>query len=184
MTVPRRSFAALRMTEKGNQPATKERRFKSVNKLLAGIIFIAFSAHIAPVWAGSAVLPTISWYETSTAGGTENSNTFATPVTGGASILYSIACYNYDTSNPKVVMLFDAASVPANGTVATRGMIPLAAATSANQPSYNSLGIAQGGLPFRKAVTFAASTTGKTLTVDTTSGGNIHCAASYSPYQF
>jgi hypothetical protein len=127
-------------------------------------------------------LPTVSWYETSTAGGAENSNTFGTPPNGGKTTLYAIACYNYDTSNPKVVMLFDAASVPTNGSVATRGMIPLAAAASANQPSYNALVIAEGGLTFVNGITFAASTTGKTLTIDTTSGGNVHCDASYSPY--
>jgi len=127
--------------------------------------------------AGSASLPTVSWYETPTANGTENSNTFG----GGPSVLFSMGCYNYDTANPKMVMIFDVAAMPVNGTVATRGMIPLPPAVSANQPSFNSLTIAQGGAHFNNGITFAASTTGKTLTADTTSGGNIHCAASYRP---
>lgn len=126
--------------------------------------------------------PTVSWYETSTAGGTENSNTFGAPtMVGNKSTLYHITCLNYDASNAKVVMLFDSLSVPANGTVATRGIMVVAAAVSATQPSAASLVIPQGGLTFVNGITFAASTTAKTLTVDTTSGGNIHVIASYSP---
>jgi hypothetical protein len=127
-------------------------------------------------------LPTVNWYETSTSGGTENSNTFGIPQTGGKTTLYAMACFNYDTSNPKVVMLFDAASVPSNGAVATRGMMPIPAATSANQPGFTSMTIAEGGMTFSSGITFAASTTGKTLTIDTTGGGNVHCAASYGLY--
>lgn len=141
-----------------------------------GCLIILFCLSVSSAYA-LGMLPTVNWYETSTAGGTENSNTFGVANT----ILYSMGCYNYDTTNPKVIMIFDAASVPVNGTVATRGMIVLSAATSANQPSSNSLLIAQGGLIYRTQVTFAASTTGKTLTVDTTSGGNVHCTASYAP---
>ncbi|MBV8452098.1 MAG: hypothetical protein JOZ29_07460 [Deltaproteobacteria bacterium] len=147
--------------------------------IIATIIAATFGVLCAaqPARADIASLPTVSWYETPTASGTENGNTFG----GGPAVLFSMGCYNYDTANPKVVMIFDAAALPANGTVPTRGMISLPPATSANQPSFNSLGIAQGGVGFTHGITFVASTSGKTLMADTTSGGNIHCAASYRP---
>jgi hypothetical protein len=138
--------------------------------MMLGLALFAGPAH------AQTTAPTVNWYETSTAGGTENSATIHI----GRTLLYSMACFNYDTSNPKVVMLFDAASVPANSTVATMGEIPLSAAPGSAQPSQNSITIAQGGLPFWTGLTFAVSTTGKTLTVDTTTGGNVHCVASYA----
>jgi hypothetical protein len=73
--------------------------------VLAAAAAILFYAAIA----SAAVLSTVEWYETATADVTENSAT----IRGGRSLLFSIACLNYDT-NPKVVMLFDATSVPAD----------------------------------------------------------------------
>jgi hypothetical protein len=124
-------------------------------------------------------LPSVNWYETATTSGTENSNSLG----GGPTTLFALGCCNYDVVNPKVVMLFDAAAVPSNGAIPTRGLLPLGVAVSANQPQCNSLVIAQGGEIFRTGITFAVSTTGRVLTVDTTSGGNVHCAASWSVAQ-
>jgi hypothetical protein len=140
-------------------------------------IGVMLAACMLATLASAQTLPTVNWYATSTAGGMENSNT----IRSGRSILFSIGCFNYDTSHAKIVMLYDSTSVPANGTVPTMGVIPLAQATTTSAPGMNSMTIAQGEVPFRNGITFAASTTGETLTVDTTSGGNVYCVASYSP---
>jgi hypothetical protein len=68
-------------------------------------------------------------------------------------------------------MAFDAASLPANGTV-PKMQLSLPAAQAAAQPSCSSFGLPAAGVTLYNGLVVAASTTGKTLTVDTTSGGN------------
>jgi hypothetical protein len=89
----------------------------------------------------------------------------------GPHILVLAAAVNYDASNAKVAMVFDSATLPANGAIPVL-VVPLAAALSATQPTPGSFSLPAAGVKFQNGIVFALSTTAKTLTVDTTSGGN------------
>jgi hypothetical protein len=91
--------------------------------------------------------------------------------TSGPRTLTLAAAENFDTSNAKVLMLFDATSLPTNGAIPVLA-VPIAAATSATQPSPGSFSLPTQGFQFQNGIVFALSTTAKTLTVDTTAGGN------------
>lgn len=125
--------------------------------LFAGVLLLAQSA--------GAVSPC---YTTKTQSGTENSVVLPWPV--GATMELAAVC-NYDTSNAKMAMIFDASALPANGSPADY-VVPLAAAASATNPTCASVGLPGGGVPVLVGIVAACSTTAKLLTVDTTSGGN------------
>lgn len=110
------------------------------------------------------------YYSTSTASGTENSAVALKAAGTGSDVVNLAGACNYDTGNPKVAMLFDSAALPSNGVVPI-AIVPLAAAAAAAQPTCASFSTP---IPFRFGIVIACSTTGKTLTVDTTSGGNCY----------
>ena len=95
-------------------------------------------------------------YRTKTAAGMENS-----AVTRFNSLSLAAVC-NYDTTNPKMAMIFDAAALPAN-TTAPDYFGPLAPATSANLPTCASFAIPKTGVIVANAVVIACSTTGSLL---------------------
>lgn len=114
-----------------------------------------------------------NYYSTLTTTGTENSAVAFKATTPPTSILQLAAACNYDASNPKIAMVFDATSLPANGNVPI-AIVPLAAAGSV-LPTCGSFSTP---IVFANGIVLACSTTGKTLTVDTTSGGNCYFEAS------
>jgi hypothetical protein len=71
----------------------------------------------------------------------------------------------------EVAMCFDSATLPATGAIPIAAC-PLAPAASTPAPSSCSFALPFDGLPLSKGLTCACSTTGQTLTTDTTSGGN------------
>jgi hypothetical protein len=100
--------------------------------------------------------------------GTENSAITYVAANGSVQKLLLVAVQNYGAS-AEVAMLFDSATLPANGA------IPLAscalAAGTANAPAQCSLSLPADGRVMKLGTVVACSTTGKTLTVDATAGG-------------
>lgn len=125
--------------------------------IFAGVLLLAQSA--------GAVSPC---YTTKTQSGKENS--YVLPWPAGATMELAAAC-NFDTSNAKVAMFFDATALPAAGAPPDY-LVPLAAAASATNPTCASVGLPGGGVTLATGMVAACSTTAATLTVDTTSGGN------------
>ena len=122
---------------------------------------------------------TVNYYSTKAASGAEN---YAVIANAGTVPLVQpvrfIAACSYNSAAPEVVMLFDALSLPANGT-APRMEFSLPAAGGTNAPSCGSIPLPPGGVDFFKGVVVAASTSGKTLTVDTSGSGNTFFEVGY-----
>ena len=114
----------------------------------------------------------VNFYSTTAASGTEN---YAIVPNAGGRLVPEparlLSACNYNLAGPEVVMVFDASVLPANGAV-PKMQLPLPAATGSNAPSCGSFSLPAGGVTFYSGLAIAASTSGKTLTVDTTSGGN------------
>jgi hypothetical protein len=118
-----------------------------------------------------------SEYDSQAAGNSGVVTGTALAVNGGAStltlaapiILLSVQPTNFSSTLTLYFMLFDAASLPANGTVPVRAPVALAPGqTAAIQLSDNNSEMKEG-LPFFTGLVWAASTTPATLTVDTSS---------------
>jgi hypothetical protein len=115
----------------------------------------------------ASALPT-NWYSTGASTGTENSA--AIPIQPGG-VVNLIAIVNDSTSLALTGMCFDATSLPGNGAVPRLPPVPLqAGSTSAGTPG--SLALPRDGFQVINGLVCACSTTAKTLTVDTTSGGD------------
>jgi len=99
--------------------------------------------------------------------GSEN---FAVVTNAAGKTITLVGALNFDTSNAKVVMMFDATALPSSGAVPLVS-VPIAAAISATQPSPSSFSFPTG-LTVQNGIVVACSTTAKTRTVDTTAGGN------------
>jgi hypothetical protein len=114
----------------------------------------------------------VNFYSTTAASGTEN---YAIVLNAGNGAVPEparlLSACNYNPVSPEVVMVFDAMVLPANGAV-PKMQLPLPAATGLNAPSCGSFSLPSGGVTFYLGLAIAASTSGKTLTTDTTSGGN------------
>lgn len=87
-----------------------------------------------------------------------------------------LSAVSYNTSAALVAMCFDSATLPADGSAASVAALlsqcSLATATAAAQPSTCSFSLPNEGVGLVSGLTCACSTTGKKLTVDTTSGGD------------
>lgn len=109
------------------------------------------------------VVPCYSTLDSAPVTGVEKGQqVFARPVT-----LTLAVGTNYDTANPKVLMIFDTASAPTTGAV-PRYQLTLLPAVSANQPSQLSLSIPLDGVSFNSGLYVGCSSTGKTFTLDAT----------------
>jgi hypothetical protein len=143
--------------------------------IVGGLLFAAF------LYAD-----TVSFYATGMApasgatsvSGTENSAVVVITPASKRNTLLLAAVQNYDAANPKVAMVFDAAALPANGAI-PRAACALAAAPGAANPSQCSLSLPGDGTGVGNGIVIACSTTGKTLTVDVTSGGNCYFQVAY-----
>jgi hypothetical protein len=138
--------------------------------LVAGAILFGLTSRPTPVRAQS----TANFYSTAAASGTENYAAIRNA--GGTGVpepVRLISACNYNSGAPEVVMVFDAGALPANGSL-PKMMLPLPASSGSNAPSCASFSMPAGGVTFYAGVVVAASTTGRTLTVDTTSGGNSY----------
>jgi len=133
----------------------------------AGAALLAVVAMPQLVTAGTA-----NFYSTTAASGTENYAVISNA--GGVAIpepVRLISACSYNSSAPEVVMVFDAKALPANGAV-PKMELPLPASGGNNAPSCASFSLPANGVALYKGLVVAASTTGKTLTVDTAAGGN------------
>jgi hypothetical protein len=153
--------------------ATHARR-KRVNPASLIVLLAMAASPRAATAAG-----TMNFYSTSAASGTENfaviSNAGTVPIPQPVRL---IAACSYNFAAAEVVMVFDANALPANGT-APKMEFSLPTAGGANAPSCGSLALPAGGVSFDKGVVIAASTSGKTLTVDTASAGNTFFEVGY-----
>jgi hypothetical protein len=140
--------------------------------------FIVLLAIALSPWAAFAQA-TVNYYSTAAASGTENyaviANAGTVPI---AQPVRFIAACSYNSTAPELIMLFDAKALPSNGTVPKMEFV-LPAAGGANAPSCGSLPLPPGGVSFHKGAVVAASTAGKTLTVDTASSGNTFFEVGY-----
>jgi hypothetical protein len=131
--------------------------------------------------AGAAFADRISYYATgqppasgaTSVSGTENSAVVAVNSPTKQYTVLMVAVQNYDAANAKVAMLFDAGALPATGA------IPLAAcaapaATGVVAPGQCSFALPGDGRGLVNGLVVACSTSGKTLTVDGTAGGNCY----------
>lgn len=133
----------------------------------AGALLLAMATMPQLVAAGTA-----NFYSTATATGTENYAVISNA--GGVAIpepVRLISACSYNSSAPEVVMVFDAKALPANGAI-PKMQLPLPASGGNNAPSCASFSLPAGGVTLYAGLVIADSTTGKTLTVDTTPGGN------------
>lgn len=110
-------------------------------------------------WAGKS---------THTGTGSENSEILFT----GPSWIHYISACNYNTTGAETVMVFDSPTSVSNGAEPDLPRLALAAAASATQPTCGVMALPETGVQMSKGAWIACSTTPKTLTVDTTSGGN------------
>jgi hypothetical protein len=113
----------------------------------------------------------VNFYSTAAASGTENYAIVDNSGGFAPEPARLISACNYNVAAPEVVMVFDASALPANGSV-PKMQLPLPAANGASAPSCGSFSLPAGGVTFYTGLLIAASTSGKTLTIDTTSGGN------------
>ena len=122
----------------------------------------------------------IGYYVTASTTGMENS-AIILPTTGSGTASWVMgAALSYNTSAAEVAMCFDSATLPANNAIPIMAC-PLAVAGSAAAPAPCSFSLPFGGLTLTKGLTCACSTTGKKLTVDTTSGGNCYFEIGWLP---
>jgi hypothetical protein len=141
--------------------------------------FLAVLMVLAAVTAARA--DRISYYATgqppasgsTSVSGTENSAVVAVNSPTKQYAVLMIAVQNYDAANPKMAMLFDAGGLPATGA------IPLAAcaapaATGVAAPGQCSFALPSDGRGMAAGIVVACSTSGKTLTLDGTAGGNCY----------
>jgi len=108
--------------------------------------------------------------------GTENSAVVFIAAPGTSQNVLLVAVQNYGAS-AEVAMLFDAAALPANGAIPAASCA--VAAGAANAPGQCSFSWPGSGRPNRNGIVVACSTTGKTLTVDATAGGNCYFQVLY-----
>lgn len=122
---------------------------------------------------------TVNFYSTRVATGTENYSVLpnASTVPMPQPVRMIAAC-SYNSAAPEVVMVFDASALPPNGTV-PKLQLALPAASSISAPACGVFPLPAGGVSFYAGVVIAASTKGKTLTTDTTSGGNTFFEVAY-----
>jgi hypothetical protein len=113
---------------------------------------------------------TANFYSTTATSGTEN-YALISNAGGVPEPVRLISACNYNSGAPEVVMVFDASALPVNGAV-PKMELPLPASGGTNAPSCASFSLPASGVTLYKGLIIAASTTGKTLTVDTTAGGN------------
>jgi hypothetical protein len=133
----------------------------------AGSLLIAVATVPRLVEAGTA-----NFYSTNAATGTENYALITNA--GGVAVpepIRLISACNYNSGAAEVVMVFDASALPVNGAV-PKMELPLPASGGTNAPSCASFSLPASGVTLYKGLVIAASTSGKTLTVDTTAGGN------------
>jgi len=108
--------------------------------------------------------------------GTENSAVVFIAAPGTSQNVLLVAVQNYGAS-AEVAMLFDASALPANGAIPVASCaVP---AGSANAPGQCSFSWPGTGRPNSQGIVVACSTTGKTLTVDATAGGNCYFQVLY-----
>ena len=115
---------------------------------------------------------TANFYSTTASSGSENYAIISNA--GGVAVpepVRLISACNYNSAEPEVVMVFDATALPANGAV-PKMELPISVSSGSNAPSCASFSLPAGGVILYKGLVIAASTSGKTLTVDTTVGGN------------
>jgi len=132
-----------------------------------GFVLLAVAFMPRLVAAGTA-----NFYSTAAASGTENYALISNA--GGVAVpepVRLISACNYNSGAPEVVMVFDASALPANGAV-PKMELPLPASAGTNSPSCASFSLPESGVTLYKGLVIAASTTGRTLTVDTTASGN------------
>ena len=136
---------------------------------------------LAAVAAAPARADKISFYATgmppasgaTSVSGTENSAVVAINSPTKLYTVLMVAVQNYDAANAKIAMLFDAAALPANGTIPLASCA-LPAATGTVAPGQCSFALPGDGRGVSAGIVAACSTTGKTLTVDGTAGGNCY----------
>lgn len=123
--------------------------------LFASVLLLAQSALANPT----------NWYSTTTSTGAENSTK---NIAIANKVVAVIMVENFATTAEEA-MCFDSATLPGNGAVpAISGALPAAPTSSA---SNQSAGLPSDGYQVQTGFVCACSTTPKTLTVDTTSGG-------------
>lgn len=132
-------------------------------RIVSTALALLLSAFIGTGWA----LPT-NWYSTGASSGTENSAVIPVQPT---QVVNLIAIVNDSTSAALTGMCFDATSLPTNGAVPRLPPVPLAAGTAAAGTA-GSLALPRDGFQVVNGLVCACSMTAKTLTVDTTSGGD------------
>lgn len=134
-------------------------------------ILIALAIALALGGTARAQNQSVGFYHTTASGGMENSAVVLSSAGSGSRRVLMIGAASYNTSAAEVAMIFDAASLPANATIPL-AICSLPAAASAAAPATCSFSLPMGGMSLVSGLVVACSTTGKVLTVDTTSGGN------------
>lgn len=132
------------------------------------IIALGFLSALT-IWGVAHAGPLVGIYSTNTQGGKENS-AIVTPTPGVVAKVFEVCSYN--TSSALTAMVFDSATLPANGANPQLCLVPLAAAPSSTQPTCGSCAFGADGYQVSAGFTVACSTTDNQLTVDTTSGGD------------
>lgn len=148
------------------------------------LLFVGVAAIVGIFWATRSHADVVKTYTTGQAPasgptsvtGTENSAVVLIGNGGTQHTVLLVAVQNYGAS-AEIAMLFDAAAVPATGA------IPLAScalpAGAAAAPAQCSLSFPADGRTNYQGIVVACSTTGKTLTTDTTVGGNCYFQVGY-----
>jgi hypothetical protein len=134
------------------------------------IALAIFAALVVPKVA-HAQNQAVGYYHTKAAGGMENSAVVLSAAGSGSARFLLGAAVSYNTSAAEVAMCFDASSLPANATI-PMAVCPLGTASSTAAPATCSFSLPMGGAILQNGLVCGCSTTGKTLTIDTTSGGN------------
>lgn len=135
--------------------------------LAAGVVLLI----VADMRSHAVAQSTANFYSTRAAAGSEN---YAVIINAGVAApepVRLISACNYNAAAPEVVMVFDANALPANGAVPMMEL-PLPESGGSNAPACGSFSMPDGGVTLYHGLVIAASTTGKTLTVDTANGGN------------
>ena len=152
-----------------------------LKRRLLSLAFVALLALTPLAWAGESVQLYTTGISSSnpatgaiSASGTENSGI----VKASQAVVLMAAFQNYDGSSAKIAMLFDATTLPSNGAI-PRLAVSVPAHTATGAPGQASLALPMGGVSFVNGVVWACSTTDKTLTVDTTSGGNCYAQITF-----
>jgi hypothetical protein len=150
-----------------------------MKRILSGLLVVML------LWMGQARAQAIGYYHTgnkdanganASTTGMENSVIVVNSSPSSSRRFMMLSAVSYNTSAALVAMCFDSATLPADQSAASVAALlsqcSLATATSATQPSTCSFSLPNEGVGLVSGLTCACSTTGKKLTVDTTSGGD------------